>query len=59
MNESTVHGKMRGLLSIPRQGFIRLIQSCPIVRTVKYSCNIKEYCVETKEYCEQNETLTT
>ena len=33
--------------------------SCPIVRIVKCFCNINEYCVETKEYREQNETLTT
>ena len=43
------HGPERCLLSIPRQGFHVLNYSCPIVRIVKCSCNIKEYCVETKE----------
>ena len=33
----TVHGSVCGLLSILRQGFNRLVQSCSIVRTVKYS----------------------
>ena len=63
MNESRARGgaggRVGGLTSIPRQGFNKLVQSCPIVRIVKYYLNIKDDCVETKECCVQNETLIT
>ena len=58
VNESRACGRVCGLLSILRPGLNGLVQSCPIVRIVKILCNIKEYCIETKEYCEKNETLT-
>ena len=37
VNDSRVHGRERGLLSIPRQEFNVLDYSCPIVRIVKCS----------------------
>ena len=37
MNESRPRGRAHGRLSIPRQGFDRLVQSCPIVGIMEYS----------------------
>ena len=37
VNESRACGRVCGPLSILRQGFNRLVHSCPIVRIVKYS----------------------
>ena len=34
--QSRARGRVCGVLSIPKQGFNRLVQSCPIARTVKY-----------------------
>ena len=37
VNESRAHGRVRGLLSIPRRRFNVLDYACSIVKIVKYS----------------------
>ena len=59
VNESRARGRVCGLLSIPRQGFNRRSGLVLLWELWNILCNVREYCVKTKEYCEQNEALTT
>ena len=42
-----------------RKGYCTQDETCPIERIVDFSFQYIKYCSETKEYCEQNETLKT